>query len=69
MVAEEEVKRLRNSPSPGEVLDQAASLLEQCPEDALRPKPEVDEMSPTNSRNPRHFDTIEGGRVYQALHI
>ena len=23
----------------------------------------------TNSRNPRHFDTIEGGRVYQALHI
>ena len=22
-----------------------------------------------NSRNPRHLDTIEGGRVYQALHI
>ena len=26
---------------------------------ARRPKP----------RNPRHFGTIEGGRVYQALHI
>ena len=25
--------------------------------------------SSTNSRNPRHFDGIEGGRVYQALHI
>ena len=22
-----------------------------------------------NPRNPRHFGTIEGGRVYQALHI
>ena len=22
-----------------------------------------------NSRNPRHFNIIEGGRVYQALHI
>ena len=25
--------------------------------------------STANSRNPRHFDTIEGGRVSQALHI
>ena len=27
------------------------------------------ELGVPNSRNPRHFDTIEGGRVYQALHI
>ena len=26
-------------------------------------------VSITNPRKPRHFDTIEGGRVYQALHI
>ena len=28
-----------------------------------------EEQRHTNSRNPRHFDIIEGGRVYQALHI
>ena len=27
------------------------------------------ELGETNSRNPRHFNIIEGGRVYQALHI
>ena len=26
-------------------------------------------FSTANSRNPRHFNIIEGGRVYQALHI
>ena len=33
--------------------------------DVTHVRPEVQ----TNSRNPRPFDTIEGGRVYQALHI
>ena len=27
------------------------------------------EAGQTNSRDPRHFNIIEGGRVYQALHI
>ena len=29
----------------------------------------VEDLSLAKPRNPRHFDTIEGGRVYQALHI
>ena len=29
----------------------------------------ANQLGPANSRNPRHFDTIEGGRVYQALRI
>ena len=28
-----------------------------------------DAMSTTKPRNPRHFGTVEGGRVYQALHV
>ena len=34
---------------------------------ALEPSVILDSLA--NSRNPRHFDTIEGGRVYQVLHI
>ena len=46
----------------------------QVPEPpAVRDLPDVDLLhragGPANSRNPRHLDTIEGRRVYQALHI